>query len=114
MRCLISIAVLFAGFSLQSISSETLSSGILAKGTKWETAFYRRDSGTDGPAVLITGGIHGNEPAGARAAEHIRHWPIKKGRLIIVPKANILGLKESSRYLPGEVKKLRDLNRNFP
>ena len=114
MRRLISIAVLFAGFSLQSISSETLSSGILAKGTKWETAFYRRDSGTDGPAVLITGGIHGNEPAGARAAEHIRHWPIKKGRLIIVPKANILGLKESSRYLPGEVKKLRDLNRNFP
>ena len=106
--------VLWVGFTLQVVAVETLSSGVLAKGTQWETAFYRRDSGVVGPVVLVTGGIHGNEPAGARAAEQVRHWPIKKGRLIIVPRANIPGLKAGSRYLPSEPRSLRDLNRNFP
>ena len=62
----------------------------------------------------MTGGIHGNEPAGARAADQIRHWPLKKGRLIVVPKANIPGLKAGTRYMPGESKLLHNLNRNFP
>ena len=106
--------VLWVGFALQVVAAETLSSGVLAKGTPWETAFYRRDSGEAGPVVVVTGGVHGNEPAGARAAEQIRHWPIKKGRLIVVPRTNIPGLKAGSRHMPGEPEKLRDLNRNFP
>ncbi|HJN82393.1 MAG TPA: succinylglutamate desuccinylase/aspartoacylase family protein, partial [Verrucomicrobiota bacterium] len=114
MQRLIIITVLWVGFILQAVAAETLSSDVLAKGTQWETTFYRRDSGVDGPVVLVTGGIHGNEPAGARAAEHIRHWPIKKGRLIVVPRANIPGLKAGTRYLPGESENLHDLNRNFP
>ena len=69
MQRLIIITVLWVGFILQAVAVETLSSGVLAKGTQWETAFYQRDSGVDGPVVLVTGGIHGNEPAGARAAE---------------------------------------------
>ena len=111
---LIIITVLWVGFILQAVAVETLSSGVLAKGTQWETAFYQRDSGVDGPVVLVTGGIHGNEPAGARAADQIRHWPLKKGRLIVVPKANIPGLKAETRYMPGESKLLHNLNRNFP
>ena len=114
MQRLIIITVLWVGFILQAVAVETLSSGVLAKGTQWETAFYQRDSGVDGPVVLVTGGIHGNEPAGARAAEQVRHWPIKKGRLIVVPRANIPGLKAGTRHLPGESKMLHDLNRNFP
>jgi len=106
--------IIFIGLSLSSWAAEKLSSGLIAKGTEWETAFYQRDSGVDGPVVLITGGVHGNEPAGARAAEQIRHWPIKKGRLIIVPKVNKPGLMADIRYLPGKSKELRDLNRNFP
>ena len=111
---LIIITVLWVGFILQAVAVETLSSGVLAKGTQWETAFYQRDSGVDGPVVLVTGGIHGNEPSGARAADQSRHWPLKKGRLIVVPKANIPGLKAGTRYLPGESKLLHNLNRNFP
>lgn len=114
MQRLIIITVLWVGFALQAVAVETLSSGVLAKGTRWETAFYRRDSGVDGPVVLVTGGIHGNEPAGARAAEQIRHWPVNKGRLIVVPRANIPGLKAGTRHLPGESKPLHNLNRNFP
>jgi len=114
MNRLVLIIVLWVSFSLQALAAETISSGVLAKGTQWETTFYRRDSGVDGPVVLVTGGIHGNEPAGARAAEQVRHWPIKKGRLIVVPRANIPGLKAGTRHLPGESKLLHDLNRNFP
>jgi len=106
--------ILWVGITVQAVASETLSSGVLAMGTKWETAFYRRDSGVEGPVVFVTGGIHGNEPAGARAAEQVRHWPLKKGRLIVVPRTNVPGLKAGTRYLPNEPRLLRDLNRNFP
>jgi predicted deacylase len=51
---------------------------------------------------------------GARAAEQVRHWPVKKGRLIVVPRSNIPGLNAGTRYLPGESKLLHYLNRNFP
>ncbi|MEZ5299670.1 MAG: hypothetical protein R3F11_03220 [Verrucomicrobiales bacterium] len=42
-------------------------------GRNGETPYYVADSGEPGPTVLITGGIHGNEPAGAAAAAQIRH-----------------------------------------
>lgn len=88
--------------------------GLLGQGKPWETPYYVHDSGVEGPTVLITGGVHGNEPAGARAAEQIRHWPIVRGKLIVVPRVNTAGLKENTRYIPGVDKELRDLNRNFP
>ena len=100
--------------SVASLAAEKISSGLIAKGTKWETAFYQRDSGLPGPIVLFTGGVHGNEPAGARAAEQIRHWPITRGKLIVIPRANVPGLREGVRFLPGEPPQLRDLNRQFP
>ena len=105
---------LWVGLTLTSLAVEKLSSGFLAKGTKWETPIFQRDSGVAGPTVFITGGVHGNEPAGARAAEQIRHWPNKKGRLIVVPRVNNLGLLDNTRFLPGEPPQLRDLNRQFP
>ncbi len=89
-------------------------SGKIAKGTDWETEYFVIDSGVKGATVLITGGVHGNEPAGARAAEQILHWPITRGKLIVVPRANVLGLEADTRFIPGQPKKARDLNRNFP
>ena len=71
----IMVMALWVGLALTSLAAEKLSSGFLAKGTKWETPVFQRDSGAAGPTVFITGGVHGNEPAGARAAEQIRHWP---------------------------------------
>ena len=105
---------LWVGLTLTSLAVEKLSSGLLVKGTKWETPFFMRDSGVAGPTVFITGGVHGNEPAGARAAEQIRHWPIEKGRLVVVPRVNNLGLLANTRFLPDEPPLLRDLNRQFP
>ncbi len=110
-----SLVFLFSiGVSIAALCAEKSSNGILAKGTKWETPFHQRDSGQPGPVVVLTGGLHGNEPAGAAAAEQIRHWPITRGRLIVIPRANLLGLRDGTRFLPGEPLQLRDLNRQFP
>jgi len=90
------------------------SSGTIAGGTQWATSYYVIDSGRDGPTVLVTGGIHGNEPAGAEAAEQIRHWSVSRGKLIVVPRCNVRGLAANDRHLPGQPKATRDPNRNFP
>ncbi len=90
--------------------------GFLAENTPWKTPWYSIDSGQPGPTLVVTGGVHGNEPAGARAAEQIRHWPIQRGRLIVIPRVNKLGLDANLRWLPKfrNDKALRDPNRNFP
>lgn len=89
-------------------------SGLIAEHTKWENPYYITDSNADGPTLLIAAGLHGNEPAGCRAAEQIRHWPIQRGKLIVVPRTNTLGLEQCTRWLPGEPDETRNANRNFP
>ena len=86
--------------------------GILAEGTRWATPYYVIDSGKPGPTVMVTAGIHGDEPAGATAAGQIRHWPIARGKLVVLPRANVPGLEASQRRLPDVEDS--DLNRNFP
>ncbi|MDF1661511.1 MAG: succinylglutamate desuccinylase/aspartoacylase family protein [Planctomycetota bacterium] len=94
--------------------ANTVKTGVIAKESPWETAYYVRDSGKAGPTVLIVGGMHGNEPAGAMAADQIRHWPLIAGRMIVVPRANMTGLKARKRFIPNNKEALQDLNRNFP
>lgn len=88
----------------------------LGEGTAWVTPWFVHDGQDAGPVVLITGGMHGNEPAGSYAADQIRHWPIQKGRLIVVPRVNTLGLRAETRWFPPsrDEESQRDLNRNFP
>lgn len=88
--------------------------GVLLQGTPWETGFVEVETGVPGPVVLVTGGVHGDEPAGSRAADQIQHWPIMKGRMIVIPRVNVPGLKAAQRTMPGELKGQTDLNRNFP
>ncbi|PAY15751.1 hypothetical protein CKO51_30295 [Rhodopirellula sp. SM50] len=99
-----------------SIPTQTVTSGTLGTGTTWETPWYVIDSGHEGPTVLITGGVHGNEPAGFRAAEQIRHWPLRRGKLVVMPQINRLGLAANIRWSPDHRndRQRRDLNRSFP
>ncbi len=98
--------------NLPQAEASTRHDGLIAPRTVWETPYYIQDTGIKGPVVLLTGGIHGNEPAGYLAAEQIRHWKIKNGKLIVIPRVNVLGIRLNSRYLP--LMRDRDLNRNFP
>ena len=100
----------------QQAKSIAAKGGVLGQGTEWATPWYEVKAAEPGPTVLVTGGVHGNEPAGAMAAQQIRVWPIKRGRLIVIPQVNRLGLKANTRWFPPtrNDRKLRDLNRNFP
>lgn len=65
-----------------------------------------------GPTVLVVGGIHGNEPAPPHAVRQLAALPIQRGRLVLVPEANVAALAKRSRHTPGTA--FVDLNRNFP
>lgn len=97
-------------------AAEDAPTGTLCEGTIYSTPWFTIESGLPGPTVLLTGGVHGNEPSGSAAAEQIRHWKIEEGKLIVIPRVNRLGLAAAMRWLPPERNnnKLRDLNRNFP
>lgn len=86
----------------------------LAAGTRFATPYYVNESGQPGPTVLIAGGAHGNEPAGAAAVETIRHWQLLTGRLVVVPRANVLALNANKRLTPNLDTNLSNLNRNYP
>ena len=82
----------------------------LAKGTKFETTLYVIESGKKGPTVLITGGVHGNEPAGYKAAEKLTDEKISCGTLLVLPNANEIAIEKNLRA-PNST---GNLNRKFP
>lgn len=76
--------------------------------------FIRR-SHLDGPVVLISGGLHGDELNGIVTARKLleemdQGWNLIKGTLIFIPLMNIYGFLSASRTFPDG----RDLNRSFP
>lgn len=87
-------------------------SGAVLAGTRWSTDYFVVDGVSAGPTVMIVGGVHGDEIAGARAASDIRCWSIARGRLVILPRVNVPALGKGSRLAPDTTHS--DLNRNFP
>ncbi len=88
--------------------------GWLVRGTPAETPYYIVEATNPGPCVLIVGGMHGNEPAGAAAAGQIATWDIRCGKLVVVPRANTRALNAEQRRTPGLSGDEGDLNRAFP
>ena len=82
----------------------------LLEGTEWETPLIAQHSGEQGPAVLVLGGVHGNEPGSWLATEEIAAWQPVRGSLIVIPRANIVATRVGERTLP----ELGDLNRLYP
>ncbi|MGJ8677607.1 MAG: succinylglutamate desuccinylase/aspartoacylase family protein [Akkermansiaceae bacterium] len=68
----------------------------------------------DGPTLLVTGCVHGDEINGAEVIRRLIKSPSLtrklKGTLIAVPIVNVPAFSNRSRYLPDR----RDLNRLFP
>ncbi len=99
-----------AGLSQEAAPQKTTTVIKLMDGTKYATPAYIYKSAKPGPAVLVVGGVHGNEPAGALAAKKFCDVPLLKGTLIVVPRANETALQEKIRTLP----ETGDLNRAYP
>jgi predicted deacylase len=74
--------------------------------------FIRRAK-EDGPIVLISGGVHGDEINGIVAVRRMLEEEVInpiKGTIIFIPLVNIYGFLSNSRTFPDG----RDLNRSFP
>ena len=109
-RLIIAALIIATSFTAQSAAVLAARSGMLAAGTPYATPYYINEGRADGPTVVIVGGMHGDEPAGYRAAQHFVDVTPKKGRLVVIPEANRRAIQANDRTgsHPG------DLNRAFP
>jgi predicted deacylase len=97
-----------------TVFGEPRAAGAIAVGTTFATPYYVQDTGRPGPTVVIIAGIHGNEPAGVKAAARICKWPIQRGKLVVLPRANPPALQAQQRGIPEVDDEVSNLNRNFP
>lgn len=95
--------------------------GSLMDGTTFQTPVFHFKSEHEGPAVLILGGTHGNEPAGFEAAHRLlkqfASMTLKKGEIFIIPEANKIADLRRKRRIPvpgGMDIELGNLNRCYP
>ncbi|NED97833.1 hypothetical protein G1H11_21265 [Phytoactinopolyspora alkaliphila] len=65
---------------------------------------HELDSGVAGPTVLVLGGVHGNEVGGIVAAGQLAQtrWPLRAGRLRVVPVTYEAAYYADSRVGPGD------------
>jgi len=95
--------------------------GLMLSGTINETPLFRFQGDETGPAVLIIGGTHGNEPAGFEAAHRLvkqfSDSPPKVGEVFIVPEANKIADQKHNRRIKaprGVDIEMGNLNRCYP
>ncbi|WP_423744430.1 M99 family carboxypeptidase catalytic domain-containing protein (plasmid) [Haladaptatus sp. SPP-AMP-3] len=81
----------------------------IREGTEDETEVVVIDSGSSGPTAVVVGGMHGNEPAGYKAAAKMRDWSIDEGKLVLIPKSNPTAIEDDT-YSNDR----GNLNRQFP
>lgn len=82
----------------------------IAAGTPYATKMYIIKSPNPGPVFLVTGGTHGNELSGPKAAQLMTQYRVKRGTLLVVPQLNRLADISQTRSAPV----IGDLNRSFP
>ena len=81
--------------------------------TRVDIPIYIFRGKTDGPVLLLMGGMHGDEVNGIEIVRRMIARKIiipLKGSVIAIPVLNIYGFLNASRQLPDG----RDLNRSFP
>ncbi len=111
--CLLAGLIIFCSVSIGS--AQTITTGNLLAQSEYQTPYYIVDSGVPGSTVMIIGGTHGNEQAGWEAVSLLQSEysqsirKVERGRLIIIPKANIRGVNRFVRLMERD-----DLNRCYP
>ncbi|WP_276247951.1 succinylglutamate desuccinylase/aspartoacylase family protein [Haladaptatus sp. YSMS36] len=77
--------------------------------TDHATTVHVIEGSEPGPTAMVTGGVHGDETSGLRAAENVASWDIARGTLVVVPRVNVVAIERGTREGTGG-----DLNRLFP
>lgn len=79
-------------------------------------SLHKLGNDSEGPTILVVGGIQGDEPGGFSAAGMIvSHYNITKGNVWVVPNLNFLSIIKSSRGSYGDMnRKFATLDKNDP
>lgn len=96
------------GFVGEPVASQGRHHEVHFPRTPYELNIYRifgREPG--GPTLMIIGGIQGDEPGGFLAADRYVDLTLRKGNLILVPRANFYSILKKNRGPHG------DMNRRF-
>jgi hypothetical protein len=80
---------------------------VFFQNTDYELHVYRIYGEEPGKTMLIIGGMQGNEPGGYLAADLYVEMALKRGNLIVVPRANFCSILRNVRGVNG------DMNRKF-
>ena len=88
--------------------AETMQSGLLMSGTRYQTPYFIKTGAESGPTVVVVGGVHGDEVAGYQAARMLKSWTVEAGTLVLVPDAHVEAIRRNVRAYP------RNMNRLFP
>lgn len=102
--CCLGLVLLAGG----SVLAEDTSRGLILPDSPCETPYWVKVGAEAGPTLLVMGGMHGDEPAGYLAAEQLLTWDIKRGTLVVVPRAHRLAIEKGERGYPG------NMNAMFP
>lgn len=90
--------------------SNTLAQGehtVYFQNTAYELNIYKIYGTEPGKTLMLIGGIQGNEPGGFLSADSYADMKLKKGNLIVVPRANFYSIIMNDRGPNG------DMNRKF-
>jgi len=102
------ILILLAAWlqTVAPVGAETVHK-VYFKGADHQLDVFTIKGSNPGPTLLLLGGIQGDEPGGYLAADLYADLSLKKGNLIVVPRANFPSIVENSRGVQG------DMNRKF-
>ncbi len=90
-----------------SLLAQTIQHQTYFAGTDYTLDVYRIQGEKPGKTLLIIGGIQGDEPGGYLAADRYVEIGLRRGQLIIVPRANLKAIILGQRGPDG------DMNRQF-
>lgn len=97
--------VLITVFSTSAIAQREHT--IYFQNTAYELNIYKIYGSEPGKTLMLIGGIQGNEPGGFLSADSYADMKLKKGNLIVVPRANFFSIIMNDRGPNG------DMNRKF-
>lgn len=103
--CIIFCTVLITVFTSDALAQREHT--VYFQNTAYELNIYRIYGTEPGKTLMLIGGIQGNEPGGFLSADSYADMSLKKGNLIVVPRANFYSIIMNDRGPNG------DMNRKF-